>query len=1788
MANTTKIKLYGSTQALADAPASDEYFQHKASYVLSVTRNAAEAQLVTVDKDEFVELQFNDKTSWFGDAEMLKEIFPELKQQSRSIDQVPELPAMLLTDDSSRSIEGSIALTLFSIFTKRKLTDAVKKIATSLEDKGLEKNKPGLYYLNDQFAGTGFTKNVATKDESYLLFIHGTLSSAKRAYGQLAETELWKMLRSKYENRIIAFEHRTLTESPFSNTLDLMNALPKGAAIDLVTHSRGGLVGELLMRFSESSDGFLPQSIALLQEEGHITDLETIEKIKVVADTKKITVNKFIRVACPAHGTSLLSERTDIFINTLINLINYSNPYLPSLITELKALIGATIDCKNDFSQLPGLEAQRPESVFMKVLNTYKSYEGENPKGFTNKIAVISGNAKYSLSLNGLKIILTKFFFKWQANDLVVDTASMYQGAKRTRSVQYYLDDHNNTSHFNYFINKTSVNALQQALFSDADIIPGFREVIGNDYDAAANRGIFGLDSGRLLPIMPKGNKPIVILLPGIMGSFLEQGSHPLWINYLRFATGGLRKLLIGEDDNIQATGIIKTAYNDLVEFLSPTYDVVVFPFDWRRPLSAAGKNLRTKIEELQQYNKPVYLIGHSMGGLVIRDLIINHSDTWAALNRQPDFKVILLGTPWLGSYRIPHVLSGKDPIIKQLSLIDFTSSKRTLINMFSKFPGLLDLLPVHGDIDFSGKKVWEDFIQASGIGFDAIPETLLKSFGEYQRHIKENLDSIDYSRIIYVAGKDEETIESYTLEKGVLKFHATAAGDQSVTWYSGIPSLINKQTSLYYTQASHGSLAKKPFMFQGIKDLLDTGTTNSTDFSRTPPVIVASQRSFESKERFKFEAGESHIESDVLGLDMFANMEDSNTPILKVSVSKGDLMFASYPVMIGHFVSDGLYSAELVANRYLDDALKLKHALGLYPGTVGTSDFFRDANNRNDFNGCIVVGLGQSELLNPNQLTISVEKAVENHLLVHFKNDLQKKTTNKKIGLTTLIMGAGYGGMPVESSCRAIMQGVINANQKVTALTQIQELYIEELEFIELFEDKSIACFNSLSSLIQGNSDGMNIAWAAKTIKCLPGARKRLLSDSVNGWWQRLSVVAENITGKDVADVKTLTFYSGTNAAREEKNELRDNINLIETLIQDISDKRQWSYAKAKTIFELLIPVNFKENIRRNAPILWVLDKYTAAFPWELLQTGKENEKPLCITAGMIRQLATAEYRVNPVLVRNNRALVIGDPDLKGLTKARQLQGAVREAVEVCEVLKKSAQLDVEGPLVNTGSDEILVAMFKTDYKILHIAAHGFFDANNPSMSGILIGKQKDKDEPLFITPQQIGQLPSPPELVFINSCFLGKVSTMSEEYSANRYKLAANIGTQLIELGVKAVVVAGWEVDDNAGAGFAKIFYEKMTNGYSFGDAVLEARKHTYRNFNYTNTWGAFQCYGDPQFILDVRQEAKSERDYDIPQIAENDLDNIISKSQVSFYDPDTLLQELKSVSKRINKARFDDASLLQKEATAYFELGDLDTSIHLYNNLFKKEKAQFSVSSIEKYQDIRIKKVLASYLNTNSHDNGFIEENMSIVEQSIENLKKLLGIWVTAERHSLIGSALMRKARMAPTAKIRKEVMEEAAMRYYSAYKIAPETYNFSNWLALKILLNNKNTTWGQQYYDENNTKGKDNITRAGIEKIAAALAKQKRKGDADLFWLMSNDIDICMIKFFLNPTDKDNNHELERLYQRLWKRTGSINKKTDQLGSLEILKYLASVTGKKTIETGIQKLIEKLKAGKDLSF
>lgn len=85
-----------------------------------------------------------------------------------------------------------------------------------------------------------------------LLLVHGTFSKSQMWFDELQATDAGKKLLAGWQQKysaILAFGHATLSVAAWSNALDLHSALQDvSAPIDVVCHSRGGLVVGWLMR----------------------------------------------------------------------------------------------------------------------------------------------------------------------------------------------------------------------------------------------------------------------------------------------------------------------------------------------------------------------------------------------------------------------------------------------------------------------------------------------------------------------------------------------------------------------------------------------------------------------------------------------------------------------------------------------------------------------------------------------------------------------------------------------------------------------------------------------------------------------------------------------------------------------------------------------------------------------------------------------------------------------------------------------------------------------------------------------------------------------------------------------------------------------------------------------------------------------------------------------------------------------------------------------------------------------------------------------------------------------------------------------------------------------------------------------------------------------------------------------------------------------------------------------------------------------------------------------------
>ena len=91
--------------------------------------------------------------------------------------------------------------------------------------------------------------------------------------------------------------------------MDLVKKLPAKAKLHLVTHSRGGLVGELLCRGGrkDKKSPFDEDDLRLVAGEKKFAD--ALAELSNLLKTKEISVERFVRVACPARGTALVSKR---------------------------------------------------------------------------------------------------------------------------------------------------------------------------------------------------------------------------------------------------------------------------------------------------------------------------------------------------------------------------------------------------------------------------------------------------------------------------------------------------------------------------------------------------------------------------------------------------------------------------------------------------------------------------------------------------------------------------------------------------------------------------------------------------------------------------------------------------------------------------------------------------------------------------------------------------------------------------------------------------------------------------------------------------------------------------------------------------------------------------------------------------------------------------------------------------------------------------------------------------------------------------------------------------------------------------------------------------------------------------------------------------------------------------------------------------------------------------------------------------------------------------------------
>ncbi|MBI3234276.1 MAG: alpha/beta hydrolase [Bacteroidetes bacterium] len=884
---------------------SSDILDYKILRSISVTntRDGGNDINIEADDDSIVEIYFDDQTFWTGKTGDLVKLFGQNELGRGEDTSKIEIPISISSGNADRGFLKNIFIKVINFLAPTaEVTDALVKKSAQLVDAHIQPN-PGLYYLDQHFNKIAVTSEIPQSDKPYLLFIHGTASSTFGSFQKIMEARQWGMwdqILKTYENRILALEHYTLTQSPFENATDLVKWFPSNINLHIISHSRGGLVGEIIAKYSSLNNaiGFSKEARNKLMKSfpGEVSKFE--ETIR----GKKIKVDKFTRVACPAAGTTLCSSRLDFYINMLINGLNLIPAVAATgVIPILKKLLNDILASKSNPDILPGLYVMNPSSNFLSILN--------NPlEKIESPLHVIAGNSKFDVSPKGFVTTISKLFYM-DKNDWIVDTKSMTCGLVRTNDIGYFYDEGAEVNHFSYFYNKKTQQAMTSVIQSSfGSIASGFEPYRRIKFEEESR----GVIMGNLKPKEISGKRPVLLLIPGILGSNLGKDETEIYLQLLKIAMGGMAKLSI-DATGVQATSLIGRFYRKFAEHFEAEYDVLIFPYDWRISMDKEADNLNNTIRKILDTakNQPIRIVAHSMGGLVVRQFIDKYkNDTWAEVTSNNQHKILFLGSPLGGSFLIPEILVGKGKRIRQMASLDMVNDTESLLKIFSEYDGILGLLPITCTAyDFTKKNVWQEMKQKSTAYNWSIPsDRALQNFTNFQKSVLA-FDKTVYknNNFIYIAGKSDSTTNGFRYDtlSGVsdqLKFTTTPYGDGSVTWESGIPEEIKAKGDLYYVMTSHGDLANDPELFDGISEILRSGKTNL--LSKNPPVtIVRGITSYDKPEELIEDQTQENLENVMLGATKSAekNIITEFTSSLTISLKCGDLKYASYPIMVGH-----------------------------------------------------------------------------------------------------------------------------------------------------------------------------------------------------------------------------------------------------------------------------------------------------------------------------------------------------------------------------------------------------------------------------------------------------------------------------------------------------------------------------------------------------------------------------------------------------------------------------------------------------------------------------------------------------------------------------------------------------------------------------------------------------------------------------------------------------------------------------------------------------------------------
>jgi hypothetical protein len=559
---------------------------------------------------------------------------------------------------------------------------------------------------------------------------------------------------------------------------------------------------------------------------------------------------------------------------------------------------------------------------------------------------------------------------------------------------------------------------------------------------------------------------------------------------------------------------------------------------------------------------------------------------------------------------------------------------------------------------------------------------------------------------------------------------------------------------------------------------------------------------------------------------------EERAKPKLNVVVTRGSITDVKTPVaVIGGY--KGIAPAG--ALKSLDDALQqwITRAgdHGMIGGNLGEVFFVPVLHKGLAADSVLLAGMGEYGKFNYHDLCYLA------------MNICYAVSALKLDDFASVLIGSGEGNLEIEEAVKGLLSGFCDALYHVDPKERVATFHL-----VEYNKDRYAEIVKVLKDVIdKEHLPNIELTVTYETVRARKGKRAIVTPTAKRA--SHFSRFVNRITIERGEDGYSFSALTNNAVVPVRKVEVQSffTTGIATQLIKGESEESHDTFGLL--LHEYVFPEDFERMIDDGKSLTLVVDKDTAALPWEMACYGpKHGPKHLRTYFGTDLRL-TRQFRtmlagapgIAPPINKSLRILVIADPapDLR-------LPGALQEGQEVVKILQEHqellrGQLEIEivsclGP-AQCDPIKILGLLLNETFDVVHYSGHGRFDEDKPNRSGWVFSSK------VTLSAREIFRARQVPRVVFANACFSAVTSRGQESSVEQTNQKLAGLAEAFFARGVQNYIGTGWAVDDAAAVEFAQVFYTQAMKGELLGDALAAARV---KIFDKGSTWGAYQHYG------------------------------------------------------------------------------------------------------------------------------------------------------------------------------------------------------------------------------------------------------------------------------------------------------------------------------------------------------